>query len=521
MSTSGESFAEPVTEQRPKVEAFHVEPLDKYNQELLSQVHPEHWKNPTPNGPYNLIVIGGGTAGLVAASGAAGLGARVALIERALMGGDCLNTGCVPSKAVIRSARAAYDVRHAEQFGIYAHLDTLHFGEAMERMRKVRAHISHHDSFERFKNLGVDVYLGDARFINGHQVEVAGQVLDFKKALIATGAKARVPQTPGLAAAGYLTNENVFNLTELPEHLAVIGGGPIGCELAQAFHRLGARVTLIHNGNHLLNREDPEAAERVQQAFIKEGIKLVLGAQLEEVTVEGDQKRLHYSHEGITKSFTVNAILLATGRQPNVKNMGLEAAGVKFSERGVDVDDHLRTSNVNIFAAGDVCLKWQFTHAADFSARIILQNALFMGRKKASDLVMPWCTYTDPEVAHVGMYAHEAEAQGIAIDVYKKPFSEVDRAMADGETDGFVKVVTVKGKDKILGATIVARHGGEMLGELTLAIQQGIGLGKIASVIHPYPTQAEAIRHLGDQYNRTRLKPWVKKVFGTWLRWQR
>jgi pyruvate/2-oxoglutarate dehydrogenase complex dihydrolipoamide dehydrogenase (E3) component len=510
MSTSGESLVEPL-----------VEPLDEYNQELLAQVHPGDWQNPTPDGPYNLLIIGGGTAGLVAASGAAGLGAKVALIERALMGGDCLNTGCVPSKAVIRSARAAHDVRHAEKFGVYAHVDSLNFGEAMERLRKVRAQISQNDSFARFKSLGVDVYLGDARFLNGSQVEVAGQTLDFKKALIATGAKARVPQIPGLAEAGYLTNENVFNLTELPKHLAVIGGGPIGCELAQAFQRLGAQVTLIHNDEHLLNREDAEAAEIIQQAFIDEGVEVLLNAQLKEVTVEGNQKRVHYTHQGQSQSCAVDAILLATGRQPNVHNMGLEAAGVKFSDRGVDVNDQLRTSNPNIFAAGDVCLKWQFTHAADFTARIVLQNALFMGRKKASDLIMPWCTYTDPEIAHVGLYAHEAKAQGIDIDEYKKPFYDVDRALVDGEAEGFVKVITAKGKDKILGATLVARHGGEMLGELTLAIQQGIGLGKIASVIHPYPTQADAIRSLGDQYNRTRLKPWVKKAFGAWLRWQR
>ena len=303
MSTSGESFAEPL-----------VEPLDEYNQALLDQVHPGDWQNPSPDGPYNLLIIGGGTAGLVAASGAAGLGAKVALIERSLMGGDCLNTGCVPSKAVIRSARAAHDVRHAERFGIYARLDSLHFAEAMERMRKVRAQISKNDSFARFKGLGVDVYLGDARFLNGSQVEVAGQTLDFKKALIATGAKARIPRIPGLEKAGYLTNENVFNLTELPKHLAIIGGGPIGCELAQAFQRLGAQVTLLHNGEHLLHREDPEAADIIQRAFIDEGIDVRLSALLQEVTIEGHQKRVHYTHQGQTQSCTVDAILLATGR---------------------------------------------------------------------------------------------------------------------------------------------------------------------------------------------------------------
>lgn len=499
----------------------HIEPLDAHNRELISQVHPEHWVNPRPDGPYNLVVIGGGTAGLVSAAGAAGLGAKVALIERSLMGGDCLNTGCVPSKAVIRSARAVHDVREAKHFGVHGQVEKVDFAAAMGRMRQVRAKISHHDSFDRFKGLGIDVYMGSARFINERQIEVDGQILDFKKAVIATGARARIPQLSGLDTVDYLTNENVFNLTELPQRLICVGGGPIGCELAQAFHRLGAKVTLIHNGPHLLNREDPEAAAIVQRAFMQEGIELILNAELKQVSQDAAGKTIQYLQAGQEYTVSADAILLATGRQANVEGLGLEKARVKFSARGVEVNDYLQTTNKNIFAAGDVCMAWQFTHAADFAARIVLQNALFMGRKKLSDLVMPWCTYTDPEVAHVGLYEHEAQAKGIAVDVYKKSFAEVDRAMADGETEGFVKVITAKGSDRILGATIVARHGGEMLGELTLAIQHNVGLGKIASVIHPYPTQAEAIRHLGDQYNRTRLKPWVKKLLGHWLRMQR
>lgn len=501
--------------------SFQIEPLDTHNQELLSQVHPKHWVNPRPDGPYNLVVIGGGTAGLVSAAGAAGLGAKVALIERSLMGGDCLNTGCVPSKAVIRSARAVHDVREARHFGVQAQVEQVDFAAAMGRMRQVRAKISHHDSFDRFKGLGIDVYMGSARFINERQIEVDGQILDFKKAVIATGARARIPELPGLDGVDYLTNENVFNLTELPQRLICVGGGPIGCELAQAFHRLGAKVTLIHNGPHLLNREDPEAASIVQRAFVQEGIELILNADLKQVSQDTAGKNIQYLQAGQEHTVSADAILLATGRQANVEGLGLEKARVKFSARGVEVNDYLQTTNKNVFAAGDVCMAWQFTHAADFAARIVLQNALFMGRKKLSDLLMPWCTYTDPEVAHVGLYEHEAQAKGMAVDVYKKSFAEVDRAMADGETEGFVKVITAKGSDRILGATIVARHGGEMLGELTLAIQHNVGLGKIASVIHPYPTQAEAIRHLGDQYNRTRLKPWVKKLFGHWLRMQR
>lgn len=500
---------------------FHIEPLDTHNQELLSRVHPENWVNPKPDGPYNLVVIGGGTAGLVSAAGAAGLGAKVALIERSLMGGDCLNTGCVPSKAIIRSARAVHDVREAKRFGVFGHVEQVDFAAAMGRMRQIRAKISHHDSFERFKGLGIDVYMGSAQFLNDRQIEVAGQVLDFKKAVIATGARASVPSIPGLAEVDYLTNENVFNLTTLPQRLICIGGGPIGCELAQALHRLGAHVTLIHNGSHLLNREDPEAAAIVQQAFLQEGINLVLNAEIKSVSQGPEGKTVKYLQNGQEAVVTGDAILLATGRQPNIERLNLEKAGVQSHKRGVEVNDYLQTTNKNIFAAGDVCMAWQFTHAADFAARIVLQNALFMGNKKLSDLVMPWCTYTDPEVAHVGLYAHEAQAKGIEIDTYQKSFSDVDRAMADGETQGFVKAITAKGSDRILGATIVARHAGEMLGELTLAIQHQIGLGKIASVIHPYPTQAEAIRHLGDQYNRTRLNPTVKNVFDYWMRFRR
>lgn len=504
-----------------RLAASPVEPRDAHNLELLAQVHPQHWQNPQPQGRYNLVVIGGGTAGLVSAAGAAGLGAKVALIERHLMGGDCLNTGCVPSKAVIRAARAAYDVRMASQFGIRADLQAVDFAAAMERMRRIRAQISHHDSFERFKNLGIDVYLGQAVFLNERQIQVGEQVLDFKKAVIATGARARLPEIPGLETVPHLTNENVFNLTELPAKLVCVGGGPIGCELAQAFQRLGAEVTLLHSGPHLLHREDEDAAQVVQQAFQQEGLELVCQAQVSQLELAGSRKRLHYQVAGQSHQVMADEILLATGRQANVTGLGLEQAGVRFSDRGIEVNDYLQTSNPHIFAAGDVCLRWQFTHAADFAARIVLQNALFGGRKKLSALLMPWCTYTDPEIAHVGLSVHEAEAQGLAVDVYTKSFAEVDRALADGESEGFVKILTAQGQGHILGATVVARHAGEMLGELTLAIQQGIGLGQIASVIHPYPTQAEAIRHLGDQYNRTRFKPWIQKAFATWLRWQR
>ncbi|PYM45260.1 MAG: FAD-containing oxidoreductase [Candidatus Rokuibacteriota bacterium] len=387
---------------------------------------------------------------------------------------------------------------------------------------RVRARLSHHDSAERFSGLGVDVFLGDARFTGPDTVEVNGTRLSFRKAVIATGARAHQPDVPGLREAGFLTNENVFELTQRPSRLAVIGAGPIGCELAQAFRRLGSEVTLFHTGDHILNREDADAAEIVQRAFVDEGIRLVLGAKLERVERAGGGKVLLATSPSGPVRVEVDEILVGTGREPNVDGLGLEAVGVAYDRRdGVQVNDRLQTTNPRIYAAGDICMPEKFTHVADAAARVVIQNALFLGRKKHSALTIPWCTYTDPEIAHVGLYARDAEKRGMAVDTYLRPFAEVDRAVADGEEDGFVKVHVRRGTDTIVGATIVARHAGEMINELTLAMTAGIGLGRLASVIHPYPTQAEAIRQTGDMYNRTRLTPTVRKLFAAWLRWTR
>jgi pyruvate/2-oxoglutarate dehydrogenase complex dihydrolipoamide dehydrogenase (E3) component len=502
--------------------SVEILPKDAHNAELVANVHPPDWRQPKPPPRYNLVVIGGGTAGLVTAAGAAGLGARVALVERYLLGGDCLNVGCVPSKAVIRSSRAVGDIRAASAFGVRATgAVDIDFGAVMDRMRGVRAGISHHDSAERFKGLGVDVFLGDGRFTGPDTVEVNGARLRFKKAVIATGARAHHPDVPGLRETGFLTNENVFELTEQPRRLAVIGAGPIGCELAQAFRRLGSEVTLFHTGGHILNREDSDAAEIVQRAFVDEGIQLVLDAKLTRVERSAEDKVLHCETPRGPLRVAVDEILVGAGRVPNVDGLGLEAVGVAYDRDGVKVNDRLQTTNPRIYAAGDICLSEKFTHVADFTARAVIQNALFMGRKTLSALTIPWCTYTDPEVAHVGLYERDADKRGIAIDTYVRPFSEVDRAVLDGEADGFVKVHVRKGGDKIVGATIVARHAGEMINELTLAMTAGVGLGRLASVIHPYPTQAEAIRQVGDMFNRTRLTPAVKKLFAAWLRWTR
>lgn len=509
------------------IQAVIVQPMDQYNQTLVANLHPPDWVNPEPAPVYNLVVIGAGAAGLVSAAGAAGLGAKVALVEKYLMGGDCTNIGCVPSKAMIRSSRVVADIENAQQFGIRVpEGTTADFPAVMERMRRIRAEISPVDSAKRFRELGVDVFLGEAHFSSADTVEVAGKTLRFKKAAIATGSRPSELPIPGLEEVGYLTNETVFSLTECPQRLAVIGGGYIGCELAQTFRRLGAEVVLLQRGSHILSREDADAAEIVQTAFLREGIQLLLQTSIKRVESNNGEKVIYYEVGGKEDALRVDEILVGTGRSPHVEGLNLEAVGVKYDKKqGVIINDFLQTTNPHIYAVGDVCLKWKFTHAADAAARILIQNALFsvfgIGRKKLSNLIMPWCTYTDPEVAHVGMYEQEAKEQGIEVDTYSISLRDVDRAIVDGETEGFAKVHVKKGTDKILGATIVARHAGDMISEVTLAIVGNLGLKAIASTIHPYPTQAEAIRKVADAYSRTRFTPLIKKLFSTWLAWNR
>ncbi len=499
-----------------------VPPMDEHNQKLVSYVHPPDWVNPKPADCYDLVVIGAGTAGLVIAAGAAGLdvGLKVALIEKHLMGGDCLNVGCVPSKCIIRSSRVVGEIWEAKAFGIrLPEQIEVDFPTVMERMRQLRAGISHHDSAMRFSSLGVDVFLGEGRFLRNNTIEVGNKTLRYKKAVIATGARAVRPPVEGIEEAGFLTNETVFSLTERPERLAVIGGGPIGCELAQAFHRLGCKVILFHRGSPILNKEDADAAEIVQNTFIREGIHLVLDSQIQRVEKTREGKTLYYTRNGKPESVTVDEILVGAGRVPNVEGLNLEAVGVEYDQRkGVKVNDYLQTANPKIYAAGDICMNWKFTHAADAAARIVIKNTLFspfgLGRYKLSSLVMPWVTYTDPEIAHVGMYEHQVQEKGIDVSTIKIPMSSVDRAITDGEEEGFVKIHHKKGSDKILGATIVARHAGEMISEVTTAIVGKVGLSKVSSVIHPYPTQAEGIKKAADTYRRTLLTPSSKKILG-------
>ncbi len=500
-----------------------LQPYDEHNQKLAENVHPPDWQNPTPDGRYNLVVIGAGTAGLVAAAGAAGLGAKVALIERELMGGDCLNVGCVPSKALLSAARAVSTSRDSTEFGVSVDGNVnVDFPAIMERMRRLRSDISPHDSARRFTDLGIDVFIGSGKFVSNSEIEVDGQKLKFKKAVIATGARAAKLPIPGIDDVRPLTNETLFSLTELPRRLTVIGGGPIGSEMAQAFTRFGTEVIQIEKADHILAREDRDAALVVQKAMEKDGVNFVLNATTVRFEQRGDEKITVYEKNGQEHEVASDQILIGIGRAPNVNGMGLETAGVEFDERkGVTVNDRLQTTNANIFAAGDVASKYKFTHAADFMARAVIQNALFFGRAKASSLVVPWSTYTSPELAHVGLTAEQANAEGIEVDTFTQEMSTVDRAILDGQTEGFARVHVKRGTDQIVGATIVAEHAGDLISEFSLAMTHGLGLKKVGSAIHPYPTQAEAIRRLGDQYNRTRLTPMIKSAFQKWLAWTR
>jgi pyruvate/2-oxoglutarate dehydrogenase complex dihydrolipoamide dehydrogenase (E3) component len=505
----------------PSLPQSLLAPDDEFNRQLVANVHPSGWVNPLPQERYHLVAIGAGTAGLVSAAGSAGLGARSAIVERHLMGGDCLNIGCVPSKGVIRAARSWEAARRsAEIFGGPVTAGQEDFGAAMARMRRLRAKISHADSAQRFQSLGVDVFLGEGRFVSPEEIEVGpgGPRLRFRRAVIATGGRAGVPPIPGLAEAGYLTNETIFTLTALPARLFVLGGGPIGCELAQAFARFGSTVTVVDMVAHALIREDEDAAALVQKAMVADGVRFVFNAKMLEVCLEGEEKVIALEVAGQRQEVRADAILCAAGRVPNVEGLGLEAAGVRYGKQGVEVDDHLRTSNPRIFACGDVASRFQFTHLADAQARLVIQNALFFGRGKASALTIPWCTYTSPEIAHVGMYEKDAKEKGIEIDTLTVPLGEVDRAILDGADEGFLRLHVKKGSDTILGATLVADHAGDMLGELCLAVTHGIGLKKIASVIHPYPTQGEVVKKAADAWSRTRLTPMIQKIFGWWFR---
>ena len=508
-----------------------VLPNDDYNQQLVANAHPANWVNPEPTGRYNMVVIGAGTAGLITAVVAAGLGAKVALIEKHLMGGDCLNVGCVPSKGIIRAARAWADLRKATEFGLHIPAGvTYDFGAVMARMRKLRARISQNDSAHRYAQLGVDVYIGNGRFLGFDTLQVEGpageRILSFAKAAVCTGARAAVPATPGLQEAGYLTNETVFSLTDLPQRLAVIGAGPIGCELAQSFARFGSQVYLIEAMHGILPNEDRDASAIVEQQMLRDGVKLLCcGKYLKVETSEGG-KRLTVDSHGQQYDVTVDEILVGVGRTPNVERIGLEAAGVSYDKNGIRVNARLQSTNPKIFAAGDVCSRYKFTHAADAMAQIVIQNALFphplgLGYASVDSLNMPWCTFTEPEIAHVGMYEKDAKEQGIEIETYTHKLDQVDRAILDGEEDGFARVHLKKGTSTILGATIVASHAGDLINEFSVAMKAGAGATAIAGTIHPYPTQAEVNKKVINLWRKAHFTQRTKQMLTKLFEWMR
>lgn len=498
-------------------------PDDEANRALEARVRPAGWSNPTPREVYDLVVIGGGTAGLVSAMGAAGLGARVALVERHRLGGDCLNSGCVPSKALIRSARVVGEARRSGSLGVRLGTPQVDFPFVMRRMRERRAQIAANDSAERFRRAGIDVFFGEGRFTDRRTVEVGDARLRFSRAVIATGGRPAAPPVPGLDGVPFLTNETVFSLTELPRRLLVLGAGPIGCELAQAFARFGSQVTLMDLAARVLPREDADASALVAGQLAADGITLALGATLERVERSGSIVRVGLRNRDHDAAAPVvhegDALLVAAGRAPNVEGLGLDAAGVTATRDGVTVDDRLRTSNPRVYASGDVASAYKFTHAADALSRVVLQNALFYGRRKASALVIPWVTYTDPEVAHVGVTSADVERSGGRLRTITIPLSDVDRAIVDEATGGFVRVHHERGV--IRGGTIVAAHAGEMIGELAYAMTHGGTLAKLSGVVHPYPTQSEALRKAGDAYRRESLTPGVRRWFERYFRWTR
>lgn len=493
-------------------------PMDAHNRRLLAQVHPHNWVNPPPRGRYHLVVIGAGTAGLVAAAGAAGLGARVALIERSLMGGDCLNVGCVPSKALIAAARVWATARSAAaDFHGPAATGPGDFAAVMERMRRLRADLSPIDGAARFRDLGVDVFLGSGRFTGRDSIAVGESTLHFRRAVIATGARAAAPPIAGLDDVPYLTNESLFSLTTLPTRLLIIGGGPLGCEMAQCFARFGSEVTLVDRGAQVLPREDADASRIIHDALERDGVRILLDTEIRNVVRQGAEIVISLFTPLGEEDIIGDAVLVATGRAPNVEGLGLDVGGVAVTEAGISVDDRFRTTNRRVYAAGDVCSALQFTHAADFQARAVIQNALFFGRSKRTHLIVPWATYTSPEVAHVGHTEASAIDAGLKVQTIDIPLHDVDRARLDGQMDGFARVHVRAGHDTILGATIVAERAGDLIAEVTLAMTNGLGLAAIGRTMHPYPTQGDVLRKAADAWRRQKLTPFVRAAFRLWF----
>jgi len=474
---------------------------------------------------FNVIVIGGGSAGLVSSYISAAVKAKVALIEKHKMGGDCLNTGCVPSKALIRSAKILSYIKRHKDYGIKSAEASFDFADVMERVQKVIKKVEPHDSVERFTSLGVDCFQGDAKILSPHEVSVNGKTLTTKNIIIATGARPVVPKIPGVDKVPYLTSDNLWELRELPKRLIVAGGGPIGAELAQCFARLGSKVTIVEMMPDIMIREDDEVSEAIRKRFIEEGIDVRIGSKCDEIVVENGKQFMLIERNGTTEKIEFDKVLIAIGRAANSRGLGLEEIGVKLSQRGmVEVDEYLRTTtHKNIYACGDVAGPYQFTHTAAHQAWYCAVNALFSPFKKfkVDYRVIPWCTFTDPEVAQVGLNEKAAKAQGIPYEVTRYEIDDLDRAIADSEDHGFVKVLTVPGKDTILGVTILGYHAGDLIAEYVLAMKHGLGLNKILGTIHIYPTMAEANKFAAGNWKKAHAPEGLLRLIKKFHTWRR
>lgn len=472
----------------------------------------------------NLVVIGAGSGGLVSALIAAAVKSKVILIERHKMGGDCLNTGCVPSKALLRSAKVASYMRRAEEFGIEAVDVKPVFSKVLKRVHKVIETIEPHDSVERFTDLGVDCVQGEAEIIDKNTVRVNGKDIRTKSIIIAAGARPFVPPIEGIDDVGYLTSDNIWELEQQPKRLVVLGGGPIGCELSQAFAKLGSQVTMVEMMGQLMGREDQDVAEVITEKFKKDGINVLTNHKAVKFTSNGGEKVLHCDTENGPVEIPFDEVLVAVGRKANSDGMNLEKLGIKLRRNGtIETDEYLRTAVPNIFACGDIAGPYQFTHTASHQAWFATVNALFGFAKKfkVDYRVIPWATFTSPEVARVGISESEAKEQNLDYDVTRYGIDDLDRAIADGEAHGFVKVITPKGKDKVLGVTIVGHHAAELIAEYVLAMKYNIGLNKILGTIHLYPSFAEANKFVAGNWKRANqphgLLKWVER-FHTWRR---
>lgn len=465
---------------------------------------------------YDIVIIGGGSGGLVVASAAAQLNAKVALVEKDRLGGDCLWFGCVPSKSLLHASRVAHQVKHSSRFGIYSTPPEIEFSEAMGHVQKVISTIQPHDSPERFEGLGVKVIFGEGQFKDRKTFTVNGRDLTARAFVISTGSRPKVPPISGIKEAGFLTNEQVFSLKERPDSLAVIGAGPIGCELGQALHRLGSKVTLISSRDQILPKEDPEAASVVEQQLEADGVRILRQARARKVEVVDGKKQVAVGEELIA----VDEILVSSGRVPNVDSLNLEAAGVAYNETGIIVNDKLQTSNKRIYSCGDVIGGYQFTHVAGYEAAVVIQNALFFPSAKADYRVIPWATFTDPELARVGLTEQQArERYGKGIEVLKQDFAEVDRAQAEGATAGFAKIITTR-KGQILGAHLVGSSAGELIHEIILAMKNNLPVSALTGMIHIYPTLAEVNSKAALQLKKRnyaknqKLQNILRKLFG-------